>query len=314
MSPTAAVSIEGLVKRYRGRPVVDGLHLTAERGEITAVLGPNGAGKTTSIEICEGYRGGPDEGIVRILGLDPLVDGARLRPRVGVMLQVDGVYSTARPLEALTHRARLHADPLPVMDLAERLGLTHHRATPYRRLSGGEQQRLKLALALVGRPELVFLDEPTAGLDPQARLAVWELIGELKTDGVSVLLTTHLMDEAESLADHITIIDHGRAVRSGTLAELTATDARASLTFQASPGLDVGALARAIGAQSSPEEVLVTEDAPGRYRVAGAIEPATLSAITTWTAAQGELLSNLATSRRSLEDVFLELTGRELRS
>ncbi len=235
------------------------------------------------------------------------------------MLQVDGVYSTARPLEALAHRARLHANPLPVEDLADRLGLTSRQATPYRRLSGGEQQRLKLALALVGRPELVFLDEPTAGLDPQSRLAVWDLIRELKTDGVSVLLTTHLMDEAEALADHITIIDHGRAVLSGTLDELTATDGHSSLTFQASPGLDVGALARAIASQSSltqltREEVLVTEDAPGRYRVAGAIEPATLSAITIWTAEQGEMLSNLATSRRSLEDVFLELTGRELRS
>ena len=303
-----AVSIDALVKRYRGRAVVDGLSLIARRGETTTVLGPNGAGKTTSMEICEGYRGGPDSGSVRVLGLDPASDGARLRPKVGVMLQADGVYPSARPLEVLNHRARLHAHPLAVGPLAERLGLTSHARTPYRRLSGGEQQRLKLALALIGRPELVFLDEPTAGLDPQARLAVWDLIGELTRDGVTVLLTTHLMEEAESLADHVVIIDAGREVASGTVRDLTAADQQSSLAFRARGGLDLTDLADKL-----PTGATVVEESPGHYRVTGEIVPETLSAITTWSAGQGEMLTDLALSHRSLEDVFMELTGRELR-
>ena len=303
-----AVSIDALVKSYRGRAVVDGLSLTAQRGEITTVLGPNGAGKTTSMEICEGYRGGPDSGEVRVLGLDPTRDGAKLKPRVGVMLQSDGVYPTARPLEVLRHRASLHAHPLPVGPLAERLGLSRHARTPYRRLSGGEQQRLKLALALIGRPELVFLDEPTAGLDPQARLAGWDLIRELRDDGVTVVLTTHLMEEAESLADQVVIIDGGRAVASGTVADLTAADQNSSLTFRATSGLDLSALTLGL-----PQGSLVVEEAPGRYRMTGEIDPATLASITAWSAGQGEMLTDLATSRRSLEDVFLDLTGREFR-
>jgi len=303
-----AVSIDTLVKSYQGRAVVDGLSLTARRGEITTVLGPNGAGKTTSMEICEGYRGGPDSGEVRVLGLDPMRDGVRLKPRVGVMLQSDGVYPSARPLEVLRHRASLHAHPLAVDPLAERLGLSRHARTPYRRLSGGEQQRLKLALALIGRPELVFLDEPTAGLDPQARLAGWDLIRELKDDGVTVVLTTHLMEEAESLADHVVIIDGGRAVAAGTVADLTAADQSSSLTFRAMGGLDLTALTQELAPGS-----VVVEEVAGRYRVTGEIDPATLASITAWSAARGVMLTDLATSHHSLEDVFLDLTGREFR-
>ena len=164
---------------------------------MTALLGPNGAGKTTTVEICEGYRRA-DAGSVRVLGLDPARDGRRLRPRVGVMLQSGGVYPSVRAGEMLRHVAALHADPLDPADLVERLGLGAVSRTPYRRLSGGQQQRVALALAVVGRPELVFLDEPTAGLDPQARRATWELVGDLRRDGVSVVLTTHYMDEAGS--------------------------------------------------------------------------------------------------------------------
>ena len=196
VSITPAVEIAGLVKRYRHALAVDGLTLTAARGEVTSILGPNGAGKTTTIEICEGYRRA-DAGTVRVLGRDPVRDARALRPRVGVMLQAGGVPPAVPAGEYLRLLARFHAHPLDPAGLLTRVGLTEVARTPYKRLSGGQQQRLALAATVIGRPELVFLDEPTAGLDPQARHATWDLIGELRTAGVSVILTTHFMDEAE---------------------------------------------------------------------------------------------------------------------
>ena len=186
--------------------------LTVERGTITAVLGPNGAGKTTTLETCEGYRA-PQQGTVRVLGLDPRRDRRALLPRIGVMLQDGGAWSGVRAREMLDHVARLHAHPLDTDVLAERLGLDDCGRTPYRRLSGGQQQRLGLAMALVGRPELVFVDEPTAGMDPQARRTTWALLEELRADGVTVVLTTHYLEEAERLADQVHIIDRGAADR-----------------------------------------------------------------------------------------------------
>lgn len=219
--PAAAVEIDGLVMRYGATMAVDGLSLTVDRGTITAVLGPNGAGKTTTLETCEGYRR-PQAGTVRVLGLDPRRDQRALLPRIGVMLQDGGAWSGVRAVEMLRHVARLHAHPLDPALLAERLGLDECGRTPYRRLSGGQKQRLGLALAVVGRPELVFVDEPTAGLDPHARRTTWDLLEELRASGVTVVLTTHHMDEAERLADRIHILDRGRIVASGTPAELTA--------------------------------------------------------------------------------------------
>jgi ABC-2 type transport system ATP-binding protein len=218
---TAAVDITGLVKRYGARTAVDHLDLVAPRGAVTAVLGPNGAGKTTTIEICEGFRK-PDAGAVRVLGLDPQRDHRELMPRIGVMLQSGGVYPGARAGEMLRLIASYAADPLDVDTLLDRVGLTDVARTPYRRLSGGEQQRLSLAMALVGRPELVFLDEPTAGLDPHARRSAWALIEELKTRGVSVVLTTHYLEEAEHLADQVVIVDRGRVVAAGPPSEIAA--------------------------------------------------------------------------------------------
>ena len=215
-----AVSVDGLVMRYGDKLAVDELSLVVERDSITAVLGPNGAGKTTTLETCEGYRR-PQQGRVRVLGLDPVRDRADLLPRIGVMLQGGGAWSGVRAMEMLRHVAKLHAHPLDTDLLAERLGLADCGRTPYRRLSGGQQQRLGLALAVVGRPEIVFVDEPTAGMDPQARRTTWELLGELRSDGVTVVLTTHYMDEAERLADHIHIIDHGRLIASGSPLDLT---------------------------------------------------------------------------------------------
>ncbi|WP_081982684.1 ABC transporter ATP-binding protein [Streptacidiphilus albus] len=304
----AAVRITGLVKRYGAKTAVNGLDLTVARGSVTAVLGPNGAGKTTTVEICEGYRR-PDAGTVRVLGLDPVADAARLHPRIGVMLQSGGIYPGARALEMLRHTAKLHAHPLDVDALAARLGLDSCGRTSYRRLSGGQQQRLALAMAVVGRPELVFLDEPTAGLDPHARHATWDLVRDLRADGVSVVLTTHHMDEAEELADRIAIVDGGRVIAEGSPEELCRAEAANTVRFRSRPGLDLASLVKAL-----PEGSRASEPTPGSYLVEGAVDPQLLATVTTWCAQSGVMPERLAVERHTLEDVFLELTGRDLRA
>lgn len=303
-----AVVVHDLVKRYGGRAVVDGMSFTAERGRVTAVLGPNGAGKTTTVECCEGLRR-PDGGAVRVLGLDPVRDAPRLRPRVGVMLQDGGLPGGARAGDVLRHVAALHARPLPPDDLLDLLGLTGHARTVVRRLSGGQRQRLALATAVIGRPEAVFLDEPSAGLDPQARLAVWQVVQRLRDDGVGVLLTTHLMDEAERLADQVIVMDRGRVVAAGSPADLTgATDG--ILRFTARPGLDLHGLAAAL-----PDGVTAGEASPGQYLIEtpDGLDPAMIATVTSWCAERGVMPEGLSLHRRTLEDVFLELTGRSLR-
>jgi ABC-2 type transport system ATP-binding protein len=307
MQSESVVQIRGLVKRYGSKTAVDGLDLEVLRGSVTAVLGPNGAGKTTTIEMCEGYRRA-DAGSVRVLGLDPLADTARLRPRIGVMLQSGGVYSGAHADEMLRHMAKLHAHPLDVDALIERLGLDSCGRTTYRRLSGGQQQRLSLAMAVVGRPELVFLDEPTAGLDPQARRSTWELIRELRSDGVSTVLTTHFMDEAEALADNVAIIDAGRAIATGSPEELCRGGAENTLRFTGRAGLDVGSLLKAL-----PDGTAAAELTPGAYRISGHVDPRLLATVTSWCAQHGVMPDGISVERHTLEDVFLELTGKELR-
>ncbi|MCH0539615.1 ABC transporter ATP-binding protein [Streptomyces sp. MUM 203J] len=304
----SAVQVRGLVKRYGTKTAVDGLDLDVRAGTVTAVLGPNGAGKTTTIETCEGYRR-PDAGTVTVLGLDPRRQAAELRPRIGVMLQSGGVYSGARADEMLRHTAKLHAHPLDVDALIERLGLGSCGRTAYRRLSGGQQQRLALAMAVVGRPELVFLDEPTAGLDPQARRSTWDLVRELRADGVTVVLTTHFMDEAEQLADDVAIIDAGRVVAQGSPEELCRGGAENSLRFSGRPALDLGSLLKAL-----PDGTAAAEVAPGAYRIHGTVDPQLLATVTTWCAQHGVMPDRIAVERHTLEDVFLELTGKELRA
>ena len=301
-----ALEVDGLVKRYGDRAAVDGLSLTARRGTVLALLGPNGAGKTTTVVVCEGFRT-PDAGTVRVLGRAPR--DAALRPRVGVMPQAGGAYPGLRCAEALHLVAAYAAHPLDPGELLERLGLTDVAGTPYRRLSGGQQQRLSLAMAVVGRPELVFLDEPTAGLDPQARRGTWELVQALRADGVTVVLTTHLLEEAERLADDVVIVDHGRVVAAGTVAELTRGEAVDALRFAAPAGLDAEDLRRAL-----PAGCAVDERSPGAYVVTGRVDPQLVAAVTAWCAARGVLAEDLRVQTRSLEDVFLELTGKELRA
>jgi ABC-2 type transport system ATP-binding protein len=294
--------VAGLAKSYGSIRAVDGLSFDVPQGKVTALLGPNGAGKTTTVEICEGFHR-PDSGTVRVLGLDPVSDAHALRPRVGVMLQAGGCYPGARTLEMLQLLAAHAAHPLDPGELLERLGLTKVARSTYRRLSGGEKQRLSLGLAVIGRPELVFLDEPTAGLDVQGRRDTWQLITDLRASGVTVVLTTHAMDEAERLADSVVIINGGRLVATGSPAELTASGAESQLTFRARPGLDLTTLLAVV-----PAEVSALETAPGEYLVRGTIDPQLLAATTAWCADNGVLAEDLRVQQRSLEDVFVELT------
>ncbi|MGW8438447.1 ABC transporter ATP-binding protein [Nocardiopsis sp. NPDC055879] len=309
---TAALEVVDLVKHYGSTKAVTGLSFTARPGAVTALLGPNGAGKTSTIEICEGFRRA-DGGSVRVLGLDPIGDATELKPRVGVMPQSGGVPTGARAGEWLRLMASFHASPIDPELLLERLGLTSAGRTPFRRLSGGQQQRLSLACAVVGRPEIVFLDEPTAGLDPQARMATWDLVSALRTAGVAVILTTHHMEEAERLSDHVVIIDHGAVVVEGTPEELTGR--RRDVRFSTEAPIDVDALRAALpegGTVSTTlaggrHEHTVTADDPDD------LGPEFLATVTAWCASAGVLAEDLRVRRRTLEDVFLETTGRELR-
>ena len=219
-SPTAsALEVRDLAVRLGATQVLDGLSLTARTGDLTAVLGPNGAGKTTLLRCCTGLVR-PSRGTVRVLGREP--GSPEVTAAVGLMPQSTGAWSGIRAGELLRYLASLYAHPQDVDALVARLGVGPYARTPYRRLSGGQQQAVNLAAALVGRPELVFLDEPTAGMDPHARRATWELLRELRSAGVSIVLTTHAMDEAEALADQVWMIDRGRVAASGTVDELTA--------------------------------------------------------------------------------------------
>ena len=306
----AVVRLREVTKRYgpaSAPPAVDGLDLEVHRAEVFALLGPNGAGKTTTVEMCEGFLR-PDSGSIEILGLDPAGDNARLRERIGVMLQGGGGYPAARAGEMLNLVASYAADPLDPQWLLDTLGLTDAARTTYRRLSGGQQQRLALACAVVGRPELVFLDEPTAGMDAHARIVVWELIDALRRDGVTVVLTTHHLTEAEELADRLVIIDHGKTVAAGTPAELRRSGAENQLRFTAPPRLDLSLLISAL-----PEDYRATETTSGEYLVEGHIDPQVLATVTAWCARVDVLATDMRVEQRSLEDVFLDLTGRELR-
>jgi len=300
--------LRGVSKRYGSTVAVSELDLYVETAEVFALLGPNGAGKTTTVEMCEGFIK-PDSGQIRILGLEPLADNAEIRSRIGVMLQGGGAYPAARAGEMLELVASYASDPIDPRWLLDTLGLTDSARTTYRRLSGGQQQRLSLACAVVGRPELVFLDEPTAGMDAHARIVVWELIDALRRDGVTVVLTTHQLAEAEELADRILIIDHGVAVATGTPAELMRSGAENQLRFRAPRMLDLTLLAAAL-----PESYRAVETSPGEYLIEGCIDPQVLATVTAWCARLDVLATDMRVEQRSLEDVFLELTGRELRS
>ncbi|MCX6421502.1 MAG: ABC transporter ATP-binding protein [Actinobacteria bacterium] len=293
-----AIEIQGLTMRYGDVTAVRDLHLMVPSGQITAVLGRNGAGKTTTMEVCAGIRPA-QSGVVQVLGANPIRDRVTLAPKVGVMLQSGGVPGSSRGVEFAHHLAGMYAHPLDVTLLAQRLGVSDVR-TAYRRMSGGEQQRVRLICALVGRPELVILDEPTSGLDPLARGLVWNLLGDLKAAGLTVVVSTHQFDEAERLADHIVIVARGAVVASGSPRELGAADAD-RVTFLCGLHVSTEDLSRSIG-------VPVLEISPGRYVAEGALPDNTNDFILAWARDHGVVARDIVRGRRTLEDLFHEVS------
>jgi ABC-2 type transport system ATP-binding protein len=311
------IEIAGLRKSYAGRAVLEGVDLTVKPGELVALLGPNGAGKTTTVEIVEGYRT-PDAGRVRVLGIEPRRGGPALRARVGLMLQGGaGLEPRATPRDLLRLYAAFHDGGRRADDVIEQVGLGAAAGTRVRRLSGGERQRLSLALALVGDPEVLILDEPTAGMDPEARRATRELVAGLRGEGRTILLTTHDLGDVERLADRVAILHRGRLVADASPDELAAggsTGLRFRLHGAPSPEA-LATLARK-AASLDPASRLRPADEPaaGGSTPAFQIEPGAASAdlvleIARWAAREGLLVVELRAGTASLEERYLELTG-----
>ena len=295
-----------LRKRYGEIEAVAGVAFEVRRGEVFGLLGPNGAGKTTTIEILEGIRD-PDAGDVSVLGLDPSRQGREMKSRIGVQLQAASLYPYLTVAELIQLFGRFFARRLSVDEVLTTLDLGEKRHAQTRTLSGGQQQRLSVALALVNDPELVFLDEPTTGLDPAARRSLWEVIGRLRDRGRSVLLTTHYMEEAEVLCDRVAIMDHGRILDSGTVGELVSRRFHERVVrFERIEGLDDPTMARFPG-------VVRVADEDDHVLLYTADVPASIGAVLAATDALGVSPDDLAVRRASLEDVFLDLTGRALR-
>jgi ABC-2 type transport system ATP-binding protein len=289
----SALEVTDLRVAYGALEAVRGISFTAEPGRITALVGPNGAGKTSTLEACTGVR--PfTSGTIRVLGAQP----GQSSSRVGTMLQAGGLYPTARPLEWLTYLARLYPDSRDPRELLDLVGIDSSSRTTARRMSGGEQQRLKFAAALLPRPELLFLDEPTAGMDPQARRSLISTIGGLRAEGVAVVLTTHLIADIEELADHVILMRDGLIEAAGTLAELRGEGE--SMTFDARPGLDLVSLTGAL-----PDGYGATEIGAGRYVIDGEPTPSALACITAWLAERDEATSGIRIGRTSLEDLII---------
>lgn len=306
----AAVEVSGLTRRYSPDAGISDVSFEASVGAVTALLGRNGAGKTTTVEICSGLRRA-DSGEVSVLGLDPARQRSKLTPRIAVMPQAggsgaSGIYPSVRVEEALQLYAAMYADPLPVDQLLETLDLQRVRRTTWRRLSGGEQQRVSLALALIGRPSVAFLDEPSAGLDVHARHTTWDLVRELRAAGVAIILTTHDLAEASVLADNVVIIDAGTVVAAGSPADLTRDASTQGLRFEAPAGLPLDDLDAVL-----PDGATAQEVRPGHYAVGPRVDPDVVAAVTAWCAKQGVMADNLTTSGKTLEDVFLSLTAPE---
>lgn len=290
-----AVRVDGLTKRYGSRTVVDGVSFTAAAGTVTCLLGRNGAGKTTTVECVEGLRT-PDAGTVRILGHDPVTERSRVIARMGVMLQEGGAYPAATPREMLWLYARLFPRTRPVDEILSITSLADRADSRFRTLSGGEKQRVNLGLALIGRPEVLFLDEPTAGMDPAARRRTWELLDQLRSEGAAIVLTTHFMDEAERLADVVGILHEGRLVALGRPDAITGAT---GLEIHSPAALDVDGLEAAFAAR-------VQRLGTGRFLLHAG--PERLHDVTAWFAQRQIPLSGVTQHRPSLEDAFLDLT------
>ena len=305
------LSVDNVKKTFGDVTAVDGASFAAKEGTVLALLGPNGAGKTTTIEMCEGFTR-PTSGTITVLGENPATHPQRVRDRIGIMLQGGGSYSGVKVREMLKLSASYNANPHDPEWLMALLGLEGVANTTYRRLSGGQKQRLSLALALIGRPELVFLDEPTAGMDAQSRNAVWDIVSALKRDGTTIVLTTHLMDEAESLADDIVIMDHGKVVAEGTPADLTSGSFEQQITFGTAQPLDLEKLKQHVALCQI--DTAVAQVRPMRYVVNGSVSPELVACITEEALRQSVLIRDMQVSHMALEEVFLNITGKELRS
>lgn len=295
-----AISVHNLVKHFGARTAVAGLSFEVRRGEIFALLGPNGAGKTTTVEMLEGYQR-PDSGEVRVLGLDPITQGGDLKQEIGAMPQEGGLYPTITPREALHLFSHFYSRPADPDALLARVGLDERAGARYRRLSGGEKQRLSLALALVGSPQLVFLDEPTAGLDPQGRRTTWEIIEALREQQVTVLLTTHYLEEAEHLADRVAILNHGQLVAIGTPSSLMSGN-RSQVRLRTARPVEETVL------EALPAVTSMRRDGADSWVLDTADPPVLLVELTSRLYQAGVPIVELRVGQASLEEVYLELT------
>ena len=293
-----SVVVENLTVQYGSLTAVNNVSFLAPTGAVTVILGPNGAGKTSTIEVCEGFRTA-SSGSVRVLGLNPDTDHAALTQRMGVMLQGGGVYPSVRVRDVVSHFCALYGKKVNAAELLERVGLTQRATSTWRRLSGGEQQRVSLALALAAQPEVAFLDEPTSGVDIDGRDVIRDIIAELSRNGTTVVLASHDMAEAEKVATHAVLFNAGSVVASGELSSLLGV--RKRLRFTSSEGIDLVALG---GAAGSPAHHL----GQGVYEIAAESSPRLIGKITQWLAEQQLPLHGIDMGQESLEDAYRRLT------
>jgi ABC-2 type transport system ATP-binding protein len=300
------IRVRGLTKRYGDVQAVDGIDFDVAKGEIFGLLGPNGAGKTTTVEILEGLRQ-PDGGEVSVLGVDVSHDADAIKPRIGVSLQTAALYPKLTVTELIDLFRSFYPTSRSTKEVMDALELGERHNARSQDLSGGQRQRLAVALSLVNDPELVFLDEPTTGLDPAARRSLWDIVEGLKADGRSVLLTTHYMEEAEILCDRLAIMDHGRILEMGTVEQLVSKHFQErTVRFDRLDGLareELERLPEVTSVKEDSNEVLMYTKDPGR----------TIGALLDLADSRGLEPQNLGIRRATLEDVFLDLTGRALR-
>lgn len=333
-----ALSIKDLIKefkpsrafrtKYPERLTASGLYRAVNKvnlrvfpGEVVVLLGANGAGKTTTLACAQGLLK-PTRGTVRLLGENPLQADPELRAKVGIMLQDGGLPNAMHPIPLLEHISTMYTDPYPVEELAERLGIDTFNGTTIRRLSGGQKQRVSLAAALIGRPDVLFLDEPSAGLDPQSRNVVFDIIREQRELGTAIVLTTHLIDDAQKLADYVYIIENGTTVQEGTVSELIASDGtnRLQYTLDApTPTREQLLPAHLRAGVELIEKVPYTPardgapSVPGAYELVGTLRPEHLAAFTSALAERYLMPISLTMEPKTLEDVFLDISGRDIR-
>ncbi len=305
MAPPA-IEVEGLQKRYGDVVAVDGLSFRVEPGAVYGMLGPNGAGKTTTVECVIGLRQ-PDQGRIQVLGMAQGRQTREIKARLGVQLQTTGLFPKLKVRETLEVYAGLFPRTLPVDKLLEMVDLTEKQRANVSTLSGGQRQRLCLALALVNDPDLIFLDEPTAAMDPASRRSVWEIVKNLRRMGKTILLTTHLMDEAAQLCDRVAVVDHGQIIAEGHPTDLVREHFQESaVEFQAVDGVALGSLAQLAGVARAGQEdgsvTLYTRDVPE-----------TVSALLAYARERGFRLDRFTVREATLEDLFLRLTGRKVR-